>query len=224
VTDPDLAEQVAYYRRRAGEYDATSYGDVEAARQRIARIVAEMGPAGRVLEIACGTGMWTPALAAHAATVTAIDTAPEVIEIARERVVDAHFEVADVFSWTPGTRFDVIFFSAWLSHVPRRRFDEFWRRVGDLLAEGGRVLFVDEPVEEQAKESYVEGRDEIVERRLNDGTTFRIVKNFLDPDDLTRRLDDLGWSCTIRRDDGEGWRWLYGEATRHGVAAATSSW
>src|SRR5262249_12549308 len=46
VTDEVLADQVDYYRRRAGEYDVTAYGDVAAARARIARLVAEMRPAG----------------------------------------------------------------------------------------------------------------------------------------------------------------------------------
>src|SRR5215470_18111653 len=85
VTDEVLADQVDYYRRRAGEYDATAYGDVAAARARIARLVAEMRPAGSVLEIACGTGLWTEALARWADTVTAIDAAPEAVAIARDR-------------------------------------------------------------------------------------------------------------------------------------------
>jgi len=140
VIDEVLADQVAYYRRRAGEYDVTAYGDdIAAARALIARLVAEMGPAGSVLEIACGTGLWTEALAARADTVTAIDAAPEMVAIARERVQPAHvsFEVADVFSWDPGARFDVIFFSAWLSHVPASRFGRFWQLLRGLLA-GGR--------------------------------------------------------------------------------------
>jgi demethylmenaquinone methyltransferase/2-methoxy-6-polyprenyl-1,4-benzoquinol methylase len=107
VTDEVLADQVDYYRRRAGEYDVTAYGDVAAARARIARLVAEMRPAGSVLEIACGTGLWTEALAGWAVTVTAIDAAPEAVAIARDRVRAAgvSFEVADVFSWTrvPGS-------------------------------------------------------------------------------------------------------------------------
>src|SRR5262249_52209792 len=68
VTDEVLADQVGYYRRRAGEYDATAYGDVAVARGRIARLVTEMQPTGKVLEIACGTGLWTEALAGHADT------------------------------------------------------------------------------------------------------------------------------------------------------------
>ncbi|GAA0727264.1 hypothetical protein Drose_12680 [Dactylosporangium roseum] len=62
MMDEILADQVGYYRRRANEYDATAYGDVAAARERIARLVAQMRPSGRVLEIACGTGLWTEAL------------------------------------------------------------------------------------------------------------------------------------------------------------------
>jgi 2-polyprenyl-3-methyl-5-hydroxy-6-metoxy-1,4-benzoquinol methylase len=211
VNDEDLAGQIAYYRRRAGEYDETAYGDVAAARERIARLVAEMRPAGTVLEIACGTGLWTEALAGWADTLTAIDAAPEALAIARDRVRSANvsFEVADVFSWDPGTRFDVIFFSAWLSHVPQNRFAQFWRLLAGLLADGGRVLFIDEHVDERGKEAFIFDRDEIVERQLRDGSTFRVIKNFVDPDDLETRLRGLGWHCVIRR---EGADWVYGQA------------
>lgn len=208
-----LASQAGYYRRRAGEYDATAYGDVVAARARIDRLVAEMRPSGRVLEIACGTGLWTEALAGVADTVTALDVAPEAVAIARDRVGSSNvsFVVADVFSWTTTARFDVVFFSAWLSHVPTSRFERFWQLLRGLLAEGGRVLFVDEHVEGRDKETYVPGEDEIVERRLQDGSTFQIVKNFVDPPRLERRLRGVGWECRIRRDGGD-WVWVYGEA------------
>ena len=213
MTDDVLASQADYYRRRAGEYDATAYGDLVAARARIARLVAEMQPSGSVLEIACGTGMWTEALAARAERLTALDVAPEALAIARERVPSNNvtFEVADIFAWETSARFDVIFFSAWLSHVPTGRFDEFWQLLRGLLADGGRVLFIDEHVVERAKESYLPEDDEIVERRLQDGTTYRIVKNFVDPEQLERRLRDIGWACRLRRDDDD-WVWVCGEA------------
>jgi len=209
MTDDQLVEQLHYYRSRAAGYDATAYGDLTAARARIARLVAEMHPVGQVLEIACGTGMWTEALASTAATVTAIDAAPEVVQIARHRVPadNVRFEVADVFEWRPGVRFDVIFFSAWLSHVPNARFEQFWQSLQGLLAGNGRVLFIDEHVDEQPKESYVD--EEIVERRLRDGRTFRLVKNFVDPDALVARLRPLGWDCVVRRDGSD---WVVGEA------------
>ena len=189
VTDEVLADQIDYYRRRAGEYDATAYGDVAAARARIAGLVAQMRPAGSVLEIACGTGLWTEALAGSADTVTAIDAAPEAVAIARDRVRTANvsFEVADVFSWDPGTR-----------------FGRFWQLLENLLAANGRVLFIDEHVDERGQESHVGGRDEVIERRLRDGSTFRVINNFVDPQELESRLPQLGWDCAIRR-DGSDW-------------------
>lgn len=211
MTDELLAGQAAYYRRRAGEYDVTAYGDITAARARIARIVAELEPVGTLLEIACGTGLWTEPLAARADTVTAVDLAPEAVAIARERVRSQNvmFEIADAFSLTTAARFDVIFFAAWLSHVPTSRFEQFWRLLGRLLADGGRVLFVDEHVAVRDKETYLSGADEIVERRLQDGSTFHVVKNFVDPGELERRLRAIGWECRIRRDGDD---WICGEA------------
>jgi 2-polyprenyl-3-methyl-5-hydroxy-6-metoxy-1,4-benzoquinol methylase len=213
-----LTSQAEYYRRRAKEYDATSYGDLAAARVRIARVVAQLQPAGTVLEIACGTGLWTEALAGVAQTLTAIDVAPETVAIARERVTasNVRFEVADVFSWSTAERFDVIFFSAWLSHVPSEQFDQFWQLLRSLLADGGRVLFVDEPIELSEKEAYLPGSEEIVERQLRDGSTYRLVKNFVDPDRLEQRLHDLGWQCRMWRDHDD-WVWICGEA--HPVTA-----
>jgi len=213
VTDEVLASQVDYYRRRAGEYDVTVYGDIVAARARIARLVAEMRPTGTVLEIACGTGLWTEALAGAAETVTALDVAPEAVAIARDRVRadNVRFEVADIFSWETAARFDVVFFAAWLSHVPMSRFGEFWRLLRGLLAAGGRVLFIDQHVEGRDEETYLPGSDEIVERQLQDGSRYRIIKNFVDPERLERRLRGLGWECRMRR-DGSDWGLVCGEA------------
>ena len=206
VSEAVLTEQISYYRSRASEYDATAYGDVNAARERIARIVADMHCTGHVLEIACGTGLWTEAIARHAEQVVAVDAAPETIAIARDRVGgNVRFEVADVFAWATTETFDAIFFSAWLSHVPPGRFDEFWGTLRGLLAPGGRVLFLDEHVDEQPKEHYV--ADGVVERTLADGRTFRIVKHFIDPDRLRDRLRALGWDAELHRDGPD---WLHG--------------
>src|SRR4029453_15641888 len=105
--------------------------------------------AGRSLGVALGNGLLKEALVGVADTVVAIDAAPEAVAIARDRVRSGNvtFEVADVFSWTTDDRFDVIFFSAWLSHVPMSRFEQFWRMLRRLLAEDGRVLFIDEHVD-----------------------------------------------------------------------------
>src|SRR5262249_49143644 len=188
-----LAEQVAYYRRRASEYDMTAYGDVDAARARITRVVAALRPAGNVLEIACGTGLWTGALAGAASTVTAIDAAPGAIDMRGGRVspAKARFESADVFSWAAAAGFDTVFFAFWLSHVPASRSEQFWRQLRGLVAMHGRVLFVDEHPDARGKEAYAAGSDEIIQRRLGDGSEHRLVKAFVHPGQLGPRLHHL---------------------------------
>src|SRR5579862_4981426 len=93
--------QVAYYRHRAAEYDLTSYEDVPRADRRIAALLDQLRPDGDILEIACGTGIWTHHLAGHARSLTALDAAPEMITLARQRVADfsVTFVAADVLDW-----------------------------------------------------------------------------------------------------------------------------
>jgi demethylmenaquinone methyltransferase/2-methoxy-6-polyprenyl-1,4-benzoquinol methylase len=72
--DALIAEQVAYYRAAAAEYAL----DEPAARD-LATALDEFQPAGDVLELACGPGTWTQQLLRHAARVTAVDAAPEML-------------------------------------------------------------------------------------------------------------------------------------------------
>ena len=124
--DDLVAGQLRYYRARAGEYDATSYAAVSAERASVPAIVDRLQISGDVLELACGTGIWTGELVRHATTLTALDGAPEMLDLARRRVpTSVRFEQADVFNWTPTSSWDVVFFSAWLSHIPTDRFARF---------------------------------------------------------------------------------------------------
>lgn len=71
-----VAEQVAYYRAHAPNYDVAYLG------RDWDRCIEELPIAGDVLELACGTGHWTPLLAARARSVTALDAAPEALALA----------------------------------------------------------------------------------------------------------------------------------------------
>ncbi|GAB2835456.1 hypothetical protein GCM10027176_44740 [Actinoallomurus bryophytorum] len=199
MSDRRWDEQVAYYRRRAGEYDATAYGALPDAGDRIGALVDRLRPSGDVLEIACGTGMWTRHLAVHARTLTVIDSAPEMVTLARRRAPGATFLVADVLDWTPPRRFDTVFFAFWLSHVPTSAFDRFWSVVRAALSEDGRVIVVDDQPTAADEETYVAGSAEVVERRLEDGSRHRLIKLPRGPGELTARLGDLGWQVGIER-------------------------
>jgi SAM-dependent methyltransferase len=190
-----VAEQIAYYRAHAPDYDVAYPG------QDWDECIEELPVAGDVLELACGTGHWTPLLAARARSVTALDAAPEVLDLARRRVrgLPVEFIQTDVFTWQPSRRFDTVFFAFWLTHVPPARFAAFWSMVGRALTPGGWVCFIDDRDQERANERFVTDQaTPAVWRPLRDGTEHRVVKVYYTPGELAARLAELGWSAYIR--------------------------
>lgn len=213
--DALLAEQAAYYGARAAEYDATSPIPADdASRAKLVAALGAFAPRGRVLEFACGTGEWTARLREHASELTAIDASPEMLAIASKRVRDNHvrFVHADAFDWRPDRRYDVVFFSAWLSHVPPQYFDRFWTLVAECLDETGRVFLIDELPSVEAHEHVIpDAVAPAVERPLGSGARYRVVKVFYQPAELTRRLATLGWTISVH---SVGWRFFYATASR----------
>lgn len=227
--DAVLSEQLEYYRARAAEYDkwwlregrfdrgpeANARWFAEAA--ELERVLARFDPRGEVLELACGTGLWTRRLVDHAAHVTAVDAAPEVLAINRARVGHpaVTYVEADLFDYRPDPgAYDACVFTFWLSHVPEERFAAFWDMVAAALAPDGRVFFIDSARTEAstAADHRLPGAGEATMiRRLDDGREFQIVKRFYDPDELTAELTDLGWEVQIGRTDEF---FIYGAASR----------
>jgi demethylmenaquinone methyltransferase/2-methoxy-6-polyprenyl-1,4-benzoquinol methylase len=158
-----------------------------------------MRPFDAVLELACGTGWWTQWLAEHGRRVTAVDAAEEMLALNRERVkaTNVKYIAADIFSWKPNRKFDLVFFAFWLSHVPHDRFAAFWQLVGDSLAPHGRVFFVDELDTEEARGQETRVGGDAVLRTLEDGRQFRAVKVFYQPSELEAKLRTLGWNVDV---------------------------
>jgi demethylmenaquinone methyltransferase/2-methoxy-6-polyprenyl-1,4-benzoquinol methylase len=91
--DKFLTEQIEYYRARSNEYDEWFFrqgrydhgtennqywfNEIEVLR----RAVDKFNPAGEILELACGTGIWTQYLLQYATQITAVDAASEVIAV-----------------------------------------------------------------------------------------------------------------------------------------------
>jgi demethylmenaquinone methyltransferase/2-methoxy-6-polyprenyl-1,4-benzoquinol methylase len=228
--DDLLAEQVRYYRARAAEYDDWWFrrGRYDHGAEANARWFADaaevenalerFAPAGDVVELACGTGLWTQRLLAYADRVTAIDASPEVIELARERIGDEAVEYvqADLFAWEPERAYDVCFFAFWLSHVPVERFAAFWEKVARALVPGGRVFFVDSARSERASAAdhqLPERGEQTMLRRLADGSEYRIVKHWFEPDAVRSRIAELGWSVEVAMTSEF---FVYGEAAPAG--------
>jgi demethylmenaquinone methyltransferase/2-methoxy-6-polyprenyl-1,4-benzoquinol methylase len=223
-----IAEQIAFYRADASAYESWrvsvferggggAFGEV--CRRDRARALAALERAplrGHVLELAAGTGAFTPALLARADRVTAVDASPESLRIARSSLAGfgdrVSFVEADVFSWRPPRRYDGVCFSYWLSHVPPSRFESFWRQVADALAPGGRVCFVDAArsslsFSDRDEAGYGE-RDDL-ERQVSvrelAGRSYRVVKVVHEPAELEARLAQLGWQATVQRGEISLW-------------------
>jgi demethylmenaquinone methyltransferase/2-methoxy-6-polyprenyl-1,4-benzoquinol methylase len=181
-----------YYARRAAEYERIySKPERQADLARLRALVADAFRGRSVLEIACGTGWWTPYVATHAVRVDAYDINDETLQIARMKPVDperVRFSRGDAFAPPPADpRHDGAFAGFWWSHVLRRDLERFLTGLHGALAPGARVVFIDN--------RYVAGSSTPLSRtdaqgntyqarQLEDGSTHEVLKNFPTADEL----------------------------------------
>jgi SAM-dependent methyltransferase len=230
VDDEDLlAEQRSYYQARAPEYDEWwqrrgrfDRGNEELFEwQRQVAVVDEaltgFGATGSVLELAGGTGWWTERLARTADSLTVVDSSPEVLALNHARVgrSDVNYVVADLFDWQPDFHYDAVFFSFWLSHVPRSRFREFWLLLHSCLVSSGRAFLIDNRNDSRpgtpVKDPFVIKYDtDLHVRRLSDGSEHRVVSVIYEPGELQSLIEAEGWSAAI---DSTRW-FIFGSARR----------
>ncbi len=216
-SDPIIREQIDYYRARAAEYDDWYHrrGRYDHGKELNDRFKAELKVietelrpfthADRVLELAAGTGWWTRFFLEAGAKVTAVDASSEVLALNQRRNGNRNINYieADLLSWRPVERYDVVFFAFWLSHVPPAQFESFWKIVEQSLKPGGKVFFADtlrHGIKTVGARDHHRQDDEghITERYLNDGASFNIYKVFYEPKELKDRLRSLGWRVDVR--------------------------
>ncbi len=200
---------IDYYEARAPEYDDWYLRRGRYARGAIhdAAWNAELDAAGRwldavawqgeLVELAAGTGWWSPLLASRG-ELSLYDTSPAALDRARERLVAhslrAHLHVRDAWA-EPDRAVDGLFMGFWLSHVPRERLAEFLALAHRWLKPGGRFAAIDSlPDAASSAADHPEPANDRSLRRLNDGREFTIVKVYYTPDVLTAALTDAGFT------------------------------
>ena len=202
------AEMIAYYEARAGEYDDWYLRRGRYARGPIhdAAWDAELDGAGtwldglpihgEIVELAGGTGWWSPLLASKG-ELSIYDAAAAPLERARERLVAhrlrAHLHVRNAWE-EPDRQVDAVFFGFWLSHVARDRTDAFLALARRWLKPDGILAFMDSLPDPQsgAADNDPPAADMAI-RRLADGRQFTIVKVFRDPAELEDALRAAGF-------------------------------
>jgi SAM-dependent methyltransferase len=206
----ESAELAAYYEARAPEYDDwyLRRGRYERGPVHDAAWNAELDAAGRwlddlpirgeIVELAAGTGWWSPLLATKG-SLSLYDASPAPLERARERLLAhglrAHLHVRDAWA-EPDRAVDAVFTGFWLSHVERDRLDAFLAVVRRWLKPGGTFAFIDSLRDPQSSAvDHPTPADDRSVRRLDDGREYTIVKVYYEPDDLTAALDDAGFDA-----------------------------
>jgi ubiquinone/menaquinone biosynthesis C-methylase UbiE len=206
---PAADDLVAYYAARAPEYDdwylrrgRYSHGPVHDAAWN-----AELDAAGRwldgqplageIVELAAGTGWWSPLLAAKG-NLALYDAAEAPLARARDRLLAhglrAHLHVRDAWA-EPDRQVDGLFAGFWLSHVPRERLGEFLGLARRWLKPGGTFAFIDSlPDPQSGASDHPPVTGELSVRRLADGREYRIVKVFYSPEELTGALRQAGFA------------------------------
>jgi tRNA (cmo5U34)-methyltransferase len=146
-----------YFRQIAAKYDSMvlrAMPRYEEMLGELARILPEN--ASSILELGCGTGRLSALLVAKypEARITAVDAAPEMIEVARERLTGEGLTasgvefVASTFEEfnAPDGRYDLVASNMSLHHIVDK--SPFYARLRKLLQAGGSFALGDELVAE----------------------------------------------------------------------------
>jgi SAM-dependent methyltransferase len=196
---------IRYYAGRAAEYERIYQKPERQDDLRWLREFVERTFAGsHVFELACGTGYWTEILARSAASVTATDINEEVLAIARAKPIDTRktiFRREDAYDLPNFPRkFTGGLAVFWWSHVPKAKLRDFLRSFHRVFSPDARVVFIDN--------CYVEGSstpisrtdehgDTFQLRRLDDGSTHDVLKNFPAESELRAAVDGLASKVRI---------------------------
>jgi ubiquinone/menaquinone biosynthesis C-methylase UbiE len=206
-----LAEQKRYYAERAAEYDDfyLRRGRYERGPLHDAAWNAELDAAGRwldalpiegrIVELAAGTGWWSPLLAGKGELwMSDVNEAP--LERARDRLLAhglrAHLHVRDAWAEpeTPPAPADALFAGFWLSHVERERTKAFLELAARWLRPAGRLALIDSlPDPHSGAADHPEPAGDRAVRRLDDGRTYDIVKVYRDAEQLEAALLEAGF-------------------------------
>jgi SAM-dependent methyltransferase len=186
------ADLVEYYQRRAPEYDAVyELPERQADLGRLRDLVPALLAGRDVLEVAAGTGYWTRFAAQSARSVCATDVNPGPLAIAAARHYprgNVRFEPADAFGLDrlPGV-FTAALVGFWWSHLRQSQTGAFLGGLVQRLEPGSVVVMMDNRYVEGSSTPIVDTDPEgntVQRRRLSDGRTYTVIKNFPTVDDL----------------------------------------
>lgn len=203
----DIEKLQQYYSLRAKEYERIYDFDEPLRREElnaVESLVAESFGGRDVLEIACGSGYWTQALAEVAASVRALDGSQEMLNVAqaknyRRPIVE--FELFDVYRLLfREDSYNAALAGFWLSHVPKLKLESFLKGLHDRLQPQAVVLFFDNNLVEGMGGPLINSPDSVdtfKNRTLIDGSQHKVIKNYFTSEDLHEIFSPYGQSLEV---------------------------
>ncbi len=117
--------------------------------------VKDLPPNAKVLDILCGPGYLLSRIKniRPDLELTGVDLEPEFIEFAKRQYPTINFVTADARTWMSDGRYDFIFVTGGVHHLPYEDQEAFIKRVSTLLKTEGQAIIADPYIDDYANEN-----------------------------------------------------------------------
>ncbi|MDP4094041.1 MAG: MerR family transcriptional regulator [Bacillota bacterium] len=203
-------KMMEYYDERANEYDDIFEGKGPATYspqyyvqdiEKIGKFMENFGK-GSIIDIACGSGYWLKYYYDKCSNFTFLDQSLQMLKVCRQTIEEHNISdisrliAGDIleYSFADGEKFDSAVVGFLLGHFTETQDKVFFEKLKSILRPGSEILFIDSTwTKERAKN---QNKEDITERYLKDGRSFKIYKRYFDKEDLQTLLSKYGISVT----------------------------
>ena len=118
-------------------------------------IEKEVPEKGSVLDLMCGPGHLLGKIADIRSDLNleGVDISEEFVQYAKSKYPNISFQIADVLSWNPKKKYDLILCTGGLHHLPYDKQKLFLERIPDFLSPNGFAIFADSYIDDFSNES-----------------------------------------------------------------------
>ena len=209
MSDDDIQQETfSYYNERAPEHDLVYMGKGPAIRQhadeytkdvaKIKEMASHFG-SGRAIDIACGTGFWSPYYAPNCNHVTFLDQSVAALSECKKRIAalelsdKPRFIQGDLFDVNlPVSSFDCALIGFLLSHLIPELEERLFDRLSKIFKPSAQLMLIDSAWSEK-REKHRQ-RSGIEERSLEDGRKFRVYKKYFEKSGIDRMFGKFHFS------------------------------
>lgn len=195
-----------YYDERAQEYDDifTGKGPADFSPEHYSRDIEEIRKfmksfgKGNIIDIACGSGYWIKNYYKKCDTFTFIDQSRQMLEQCRVKadkfdIVNRSVFINDdilEYEFEAGNLFDCSVMGFLLGHFTHEQEEILFDKLKRYLKPGSEILIIDSTWTRQRAKT--QNKEDITERYLNDGRSFKIYKRYFEEGDLEALLKRYG--------------------------------